>query len=388
MRIGLTKKLLCRELSLCHAAVTVEIGQLAFGLCCIFWNRLRFWRRQLYHLLICGGCILSASLQSQPLAGSLGVIYQADLGLEERPHYQRAVLDLLAAHEKNSGQRLRPGKFGKVALKVDLSKGRGLSTPLALVEAVVLALEQRSFRREGIYLVAQSARDLQKSGFVSSLHAAKESVELEGCVWKAWDQGIDYDLDWYYDSPLPPKSKLTAQLGEPLAEGSDLELSLDQRKSLLPVPLMFDFDCWINLATAADAPDWGIQAVLANATLGNVSNARRFRGESVAAAAAIAEIAAIPEFRSTWSFNIVSLHKYQYIGGPMYNAAYTRSEPLLWLSADPVALDRLLVERINRARQQEGFPLLKPMPLQIRYAASLGVGRDLVDEITVIDVDK
>tara|TARA_B110000003_G_C16362874_1_gene423424 strand:- start:175 stop:630 length:456 start_codon:yes stop_codon:yes gene_type:complete len=151
---------------------------------------------------------------------------------------------------------------------------------------------------------------------------------------------------------------------------------------------MFDFDCWINLATVSDAPDWGIQAVLANATLGNVSNARRFRGESVAAAAAIAEIAAIPEFRSTWSFNIVSLHKYQYIGGPMYNAAYTRSEPLLWLSADPVALDRLLVERINRARQQEGFPLLKPMPLQIRYAASLGVGRDLVDEITVIDVDK
>ena len=47
--------------------------------------------------------------------------------------------------------------------------------------------------------------------------------------------------------------------------------------------------------------------------LANVSNARRFEGESVAAAAAIAEIAAIPELRETWCFNMISLHKYQYI---------------------------------------------------------------------------
>ena len=330
--------------------------------------------------------MMAASLESQPLEEPLGLIYQAHLGSEERPHYQQAVSDLLAAHEKSSGRTMRPGKFGKVALKVDLSKGRGLSTPLALVRAVVLALEQRSFRREDIYVVAHSARNLQKTGFVSNLHTAEESVALEGCVWKAWDQGNDYDTDWYYDSPLPPKSKLAVQYGEPLSESSDLTLSLEQRKSLLPVPLMFDVDYWINLATAADAPDWGIQAVLANATLGNVSNTRRFRGQSVAAAAAIAEIAAIPEFRSTWSFNIVSLRKYQYIGGPKYNAAYTRSEPLLWLSADPVALDRLLVERINRARQQEGFPLVQPMPLQIGYAASLGVGQAILDAIVVVDV--
>ena len=58
----------------------------------------------------------------------------------------------------------------------------------------------------------------------------------------------------------------------------------------------------------------------------------------------------------------------------------------MWLSADPVALDRLLVERINRARQQEGFPLGQPMPLQIGYAASLGVGQAILDAIVVVDV--
>ena len=83
-------------------------------------------------------------------------------GAEKEPNYQQAVTNLLAAYEKNSGQLLRPRASGRIALKVDVRKGVGLSTPVALVQAVVRALEQRSFRREHIYLVAHSARCLQK----------------------------------------------------------------------------------------------------------------------------------------------------------------------------------------------------------------------------------
>lgn len=339
-----------------------------------------------YRLLMSLCCILPANVQSQPSEEPQGLVYQAHLGSEAHPQYQAAVAGLLATYEKSSGQFLRPGATGRVALKVDVRKGAGLSTPLALVQALVRALEERSFRREDIYLVAHSARNLQKAGFVSSLHAGARALALDGCGWKAWDQEADYDANWYYDSPLPPRSKLSLNLLKPFSGENDLDATTDQRKSLLPVPLMFDFDAWINLATAADAPDWGICAVLANATLANVSNARRFQGESVAAAAAIAEIAAIPELRETWCFNMISLHKYQYIGGPQYNAAYTRSEPLLWLSADPVALDRLLVERINQARQRDGFPVLQAIPLQLSYAASLGVGRASLDAISLMDI--
>lgn len=339
-----------------------------------------------YRMLSCLCCILPAYAQSQPPEESLGLVYQANLSSEERSDYEAALLDLLAAYENSSGQFLRPGATGRVALKVDVRKGAGLSTPLALVEAMVRVLEQRSFRREDIYLVAHSARNLQKAGFVKSLHGGTRALAVGGCGWKAWDQGADYDANWYYDSPLPPRSKLSPNLLAPFSEEGKLDPTTEQRKSLLPVPLMFDFDVWINLATAADTPDWGICAVLANATLANVSNARRFQGESVAAAAAIAEIAAIPELRQTWFFSMVSLHKYQYIGGPQYNAAYTRSEPLLWLSADPVALDRLLVERINQARQQEGFPRLQSIPLQLSYAASLGVGQSSLDVISLVDI--
>jgi uncharacterized Fe-S center protein len=44
------------------------------------------------------------------------------------------------------------------------------------------------------------------------------------------------------------------------------------------------------------------------------------------------------------------------------------------MSGDPVALDRLLYDRINQARVLEGFPEIKPLPRQLPFAASLGLG--------------
>ena len=96
------------------------------------------------------------------IGGTTGLGLSAHLGSEEHPQYQAAVAGLLATYEKTSGQFLCPGATGRVALKVDVRKGAGLSTPLALVQALVRALEERSFRREDIYLVAHSARNLQK----------------------------------------------------------------------------------------------------------------------------------------------------------------------------------------------------------------------------------
>jgi hypothetical protein len=68
------------------------------------------------------------------------------------------------------------------------------------------------------------------------------------------------------------------------------------------------------------------------------------------------------------------LERYQFIGGPWFNSLYTVSEPLIWLGTDPVLLDALMLEKINRYRTQEGF---KPVSEDIRtleFASILGVG--------------
>ena len=72
--------------------------------------------------------------------------------------------------------------------------------------------------------------------------------------------------------------------------------------------------------------------------------------------------------------HFMSLDTYQFIGGPFFNSIYTRSEPKLWMSSDPVALDRSIFERINVMRRVEGFPEIYPLPQQLLFAASLGLG--------------
>lgn len=105
-----------------------------------------------------------------------------------------------------------------------------------------------------------------------------------------------------------------------------------------------------------------------------MSNSRRFLVNQATASAAVAEIAAIPELEERLVLNFVSLERYQFIGGPFFNSIYTRSEPRLWMSSDPVAVDRLLYDRMNAMRVLEGFPEIQPMPRQLPFAASLGLG--------------
>lgn len=295
--------------------------------------------------------------------------------------YSGAVAELLASYEAGVGRKLVPGERGAVGLKVNSRGGRGLATPLPLIRAVIEAMEARGYERSSIRIVDYSANHLRAAGILPPLSSAQSFYE--GCSVIALDSGNFFNRDWFYDSPLPPalRTDATRLLGgdaeAPLAVGSD------ERKSYLPAPLLFEVDFWINLAVGADDPALGIDGVLANATLWNVSNSRRFLVNQATASAAVAEIAAIPELAERMVLHFVSMESYQFIGGPFFNSIYTRSEPRLWLSGDPVALDRLLLERINTMRRLEGFPEITPLPRQLAFAASLGLGRMELSQIRI-----
>ena len=73
--------------------------------------------------------------------------------------------------------------------------------------------------------------------------------------------------------------------------------------------------------------------------------------------------------------NLASLQLYQFIGGPYFNSLYTISEPVLWMSPDPVVLDALMLERLNDARKRAGFePVDEDESRLLDFAAQLGVG--------------
>jgi hypothetical protein len=325
---------------------------------------------------------LAAFLYASPAAGAGGadgLVWEARL--DGPGGVGAAVERLFAVHEEQSGISLRPGLCGRAGLKVNTRNGAALTTPLPVLEAAIAALEKRGFAREDILIVDASALNLRNAGLLPYSEALP--AEFKGCPVVALDRGEHFDEDWFYDSPLPPVRREDPLLGpgpwrpEPLEEGSA------ERRSYLPEPLLFEVDFWINLPVAADSPVLGIDGALANATLWNVGNSGRFLANPATASAAVAEIAAIPELREGMRFHLVSLERYQFIGGPGARSLYTRSEPLLWMSADPVALDRLLLERLNNARRHEGFPEIEPLPAQLPFAESLGLGTSLLSEIRV-----
>jgi hypothetical protein len=86
-------------------------------------------------------------------------------------------------------------------------------------------------------------------------------------------------------------------------------------------------------------------------------------------------------------FSLVSLERYQFIGGPYFNSLYTLSEPKLWLSSDPVMLDALMLQRINRGRLKAGFKEIDTDGLRmLEFAEQLGVGSEKTDAVQWVRV--
>ena len=313
---------------------------------------------------------LSAISEGIPPMGPLGLVWETQLS--ENGGYMKEVEALLVAYEATVEKKLNPMSRKKVGLKVNTRGGRGLSTQLDLLRSIIAALVKRGFNRENILIVDFSEHKLRQAGILPLLSDSGD--QFDGCPVLALDSRKYFDADWFYDSPLPPVLERKSQFFDASKVSSPSKISAQKRKSFLPTPLLFDVDFWINIATGVDDPALGIDGALANATLWNVSNSQRFLVNQATASAAVAEIAAIPELRERMILHIMSMECYQFIAGPFFNSIYTRNEQCLRMSSDPIAIDRLLFDRMNELRLWEGFPQIDPLPRQFPFAASLGMG--------------
>jgi len=297
--------------------------------------------------------------------------------------YNREVEVLIASYEKSSGHRLVPGEKKKVGLKIYADSGPGMATPIPLVKAVIVALEHRGFATEDIFLVGLNQLRLRMSGYLPSLATGKSP--FAGHQIYVLESGRFFDPVWFYDSPLPQRFD-PIFIESQTKDVANTSTKDEDRKSFLATPLFLDADFWINLPVYTDHPTLGVNGSLVNATLWNASNTARFFRSPANAPAAVAEMSAIPELRQTWAFTLVSLQYYQYVGGPFFNSLYTVTEPKLWLSRDPVILDSMMLDRINRWRKLSGFPPISEEIRTLEFAEMLGVGSAQTKTAEIIKV--
>jgi len=322
-----------------------------------------------------------ASSMAQPLKIQDPAYLYSEPKEDEALDYGVAVPALLKEWEKNNAPII-PGSTGRVVLKIYTNSGTGLRTPPALVLALADALTERGFARENISIADLDRRRLRTAGYLPPLSQGGDN--FQGLPVIALNEPGNHLEDWFYESPLPPDPLLGASDN---AERANLLEGDEDRKSFLPAPLLFDLDFWINLPVAVEHPVLGLSGAVANAGVWAVSNQSRFFSRPVSAASSAVEIAAIPELRRSWLFSILSLEKYQFIGGPRFNAHYTNSRPEIMLSTDPLLLDRYALAAINASRLERDFDPILPEPLFFRYGESLNLGSADLDPVRIRLVD-
>jgi hypothetical protein len=311
-------------------------------------------------------------------------VWEAHLDSFSEVSYASEVEKLISAYEKATGHTIKPGAKGKVGLKIYSDSGPGMATPTALVHAVIGSLERRGYAQKNIFLVGLNQLRLRMTGYLPSLVTGY--TPFAGNPVFVLESNRYYDPGWFYESALPERFDpiFAAHQTEGVPNTSTKE---EDRKSFLATPLFLDSDFWIDLPVYTDHQVLGVNGALVNATLWNASNTSRFFRSPATAPAAVAEMSAIPELRQTWLFTIASLEHYQFIGGPFFNSLYTKSEPLMWLSTDPVMLDALMRAKINLARRHEGFEPISEEIRTLEFAEMLGVGSTLVNDAKMINVD-
>lgn len=297
------------------------------------------------------------------------VLYRYNLTDYSEASYADALDVLVRKHEEAGGQSLVPGAKGKVVLKLSTRAGPGLCTSPALVKALIALLEARGFERDNIYLVDQHARDLADCGYLRS--PAQRDGQFAGCPVVALDWGQYWNLDWFYESPLPPRQALVNQ-PESVVRGVRF---VDSRRSYLPTLLLFDVDFWVNIPVAFTQRSLEIYGAIANAGVGLVSNEERFLGSASVGPIGAAEIAAVPELRKGCALTLLSFENFQYVGAGQYNAFYTQQKPSLLLGEDLVRLDAFALEWINIGRKENGFRPLEQDPAILEYAQQVGLGK-------------
>lgn len=295
--------------------------------------------------------------------------------------YKRSLMALLEAHEKENKKLVAPENYPKIVIKLDTIAAPGLQVSRNLIDGLLEILLECGFSKEQVDFIAMKPQNLKLSGF---FHDLSGSFSYRGHKVRTPEDPEFFNSDWFHDSAMPPKKHDRAKffLNFPMDRNRRLE---EERKSYIPRIFLENNVHWINLAVAMDDANLGVDGAAINMSLGTVSNFRRFRDNTTLGSAAVTEILAIPEIWNKKIFSLIDLSRYQFAGGPLFDAEFLDSSPILLLGKNPLAVDRVIGSYITNSRKLHG---LKKRNLEsaliFKYAEELGL--EAVSSPTIVEI--
>jgi len=232
-------------------------------------------------------------------------------------------------------QIARPGET--VGLKVNCLAGRGASTRILLVEAIVERLQQAGIRGSDIIVWDRLNSDLEIAGF--PVGQRRDKVRFVGND----SAGFEDDL---------------AIFGE---AGSLLSRTLTRHCNAV-----------INLPVLKDHGIVGVTMALKN-LFGAIHNPNKYHINN--GNPYVADVYAIPEIRRKVRLTICDALVAQYEGGPSYMPQWSWPFNGLLVASDPVALDTIGWQIIEAKRKEKGLKSLRELKRAPDYIATAADAR-------------
>jgi uncharacterized protein (DUF362 family) len=245
----------------------------------------------------------------------------------------RAMVALFAnAENVNTAWRRIAGPDDTVSLKVNTLGGRGIATSIALVEAVCERLQQAGVKAPNIIVWDRDSDEMERAGF--HIAVGGNRVQCYGT-----------DRVGYED-----------EISEWGSVGSLLSKILTRSSSVL-----------INLPVLKDHDGAGVTLALKN-MYGAIHNPNKYHPNGCDPF--VADLNMLPEIRSRLKLVICDATTAMYEGGPGFKPEHCWRANALLLSQDPVALDYVGWQTIERKRAEMKLKTLEAEGRPPRYIAT------------------
>jgi hypothetical protein len=222
-----------------------------------------------------------------------------------------------------------------VGIKVYSRPGSQVGTRIAVVEGAVEGLLAAQVAATNIVIWDSRYSDLRRAGFADL--AQKYGVRVEGAMDVGWDEQTFYD---------------TVLLGQLVFGDLEFQKKGDAigRKSFVTKLLTKKITKIINVSPLLNHNSAGVCGNLYSLAIGSVDNTLRFEGDGGRLAVAVPEIYALPALSDHVVLNIVDALICQFQGEQIAHLHYSAALNQIRISTDPVALDLLSVEELDRQR--------------------------------------
>ena len=309
-----------------------------------------------------------------------------------------AVLKLTSASDLGTAwRRLGITPDDVVGIKITTLGGPAFSTHRALLQAICDGLQAAGVRPSHIIIWDKFQDDMVRAGFTPV--AATESHVGIASVFPGtgYDPGAFYQnemlgtLIWgdsefiRHDDDLLEAARNSVGRkgfgGEGLGFGSEDSLdpgtsSQTSNKSYYAALVSHLCTKIINVPVLTDNSYIGMEGCLGSLALGSVDNNRRFQGSPTYGDPAICEILDRDFMRRKVIIHILDALVAQYAGGPRFDPLFTQPIGAIYVSRDPVAIDSLVLQRLERWRKASKIDPIGKMASHIHDAANYNLGTD------------